>query len=121
MGVDVMRPKLKLEPKQRVTILTREEWTTGPGTPVVQGFVRYTEGFRMKVGSGLASIGNLWEEGTVFLWEDMLQVFRLRYVILVCAYEIQLYGRPEKYASICSDSQAALKALQTARTSPLVR
>ena len=36
---------------------------------------------------------------------------------LIC---FTVYGRPEKYVSICCDSQAALKALQAARTtSPL--
>ena len=52
----------------------------------------------------------------------MVQFFRPRwYVILACACEIQLYVRPEKYVSICCDSQEALKALQAARTtSPLV-
>jgi len=29
--------------------------------------------------------------------------------------------RPEKHVSICSDSQAALKAIQTAKTPPLVQ
>jgi len=44
------------------------------------------------------------------------------YAILACAYEIQSQHRSEKHVSICSDSQAALKALQAARTtSPLVR
>ena len=43
-------------------------------------------------------------------------------VILACAYEVEAQDRPEKYVSICSDSQAALKALQAAKTtSPLVR
>jgi hypothetical protein len=32
-----------------------------------------------------------------------------------------MQDQPEKYVSICSDSQAALKALQAAKTSPLVR
>jgi len=41
--------------------------------------------------------------------------------ILACAHEIEAQDRPEKYVSICSDSQAALKALQAAKTSPLVR
>ena len=42
------------------------------------------------------------------------------YVILACAQEIEAQDRPEKYVSICSDSQAALKALQAAKTtSPL--
>ena len=34
--------------------------------------------------------------------------------------EIQSQYRSEKHVSICSDSQAALKALQAVRTSPLV-
>ena len=44
------------------------------------------------------------------------------YTILVYVYEIQFQSRPEKYVSICSDSQAALNALQAVRTvSPLVQ
>jgi hypothetical protein len=40
---------------------------------------------------------------------------------LACVYEIQANVRSEKHNSICSDSQAALKALQAAKTiSPLV-
>jgi len=42
------------------------------------------------------------------------------YAILACAYATQLQNRLEKYVSICSDSQAALKSLQAIRTSPLV-
>ena len=33
------------------------------------------------------------------------------YAILACVYETETQDRPEKYVSICSDSQAALKAL----------
>jgi hypothetical protein len=40
---------------------------------------------------------------------------------LACVHEIQLCGRSEKHASVCSDSQAALKALQAARLSPLMQ
>jgi len=44
------------------------------------------------------------------------------YAILVCVYEIQFQSRPEKYVSICCDSQAALNTLQAIRTaSPLVQ
>jgi len=42
------------------------------------------------------------------------------YAILVCVYEIQMNARPEKYISICSSSQAALKALQSAKTTSLL-
>ena len=38
-GVNVMRPAFNVEPKYRVTMLTREDWTKGNGTPpVVKGF-----------------------------------------------------------------------------------
>jgi ribonuclease HI len=44
------------------------------------------------------------------------------YVILACVHEIETQDQPEKYVSICSDSQAALKLLQaTKMMSPLVR
>jgi len=44
------------------------------------------------------------------------------YAILACVQETETQDRPEKYVSICSDSQAALKALQAPKTtSPLVR
>jgi ribonuclease HI len=41
---------------------------------------------------------------------------------VACGYEIQMNVRPEKYLSICSDSQAVLEALQAAiTTSPLLQ
>ena len=44
------------------------------------------------------------------------------YAILACVYKIQFQSRPEKYVSICSESQAALKALQAVgTTSPLIQ
>jgi hypothetical protein len=43
-------------------------------------------------------------------------------VILACVHETETQDRPEKYVSICSDSQGALKVLQAAKTmSPLVQ
>jgi hypothetical protein len=42
-----MRPAYNFEPKDRVTMLTREEWSKGPGSPpVVKGLVWYTNGSR---------------------------------------------------------------------------
>jgi hypothetical protein len=68
MGVDVMRPAFNFEPKYRVTMLTREEWTKGTGTPpVVKGPVWFTDGSKMKEGPGLESMGNLCEEGSASL------------------------------------------------------
>jgi ribonuclease HI len=44
------------------------------------------------------------------------------YAILACVHETETQDLPEKYVSICSDSQAALKVLQAAETmSPLVQ
>jgi hypothetical protein len=54
--------------------------------------------------------------------EKHVTVFQAEiYAILACAYENQTDVRREKYISIYSGSQAALKALEAARTmSPLV-
>jgi hypothetical protein len=41
-----------LEPKYRVTVLTRKEWTRGPGTPpVVKMLVWFTDGSRTVEGT----------------------------------------------------------------------
>jgi hypothetical protein len=40
MRVDVMRPTYNFEPKYRVVALTREDWTSGNGTPPsIQGVI----------------------------------------------------------------------------------
>ena len=45
-----------------------------------------------------------------------------KFATLACAYKIQMNAMPQKYVSICSDSQVALKVLYAAKTrSPLVR
>jgi hypothetical protein len=60
MGVDVMRPAFNFEPKYRITMPTREDWTKGTGAPpVVKGLVWFTDGSRIKGGPGLKSMGNL--------------------------------------------------------------
>jgi hypothetical protein len=51
--VDVMRPAFNLEPKYRVTMLTREDWTRGSGSPPeIKGLFWYTDGSKMKEGTG---------------------------------------------------------------------
>jgi hypothetical protein len=40
------------------------------------------------------------------------------YIILACVYEILTTVLSDIYNSICSDSQAALKALQPVKTTP---
>ena len=40
-----MKPVFNLEPKYRVTMLAREEWTRGPWTlPMVKGLIWFTDG-----------------------------------------------------------------------------
>jgi len=58
MGVDAMRPAFNFEPKYRVTMPTREDWTKGTGIlPVVKGFVWFTDGSKMKEGTGTGVYG----------------------------------------------------------------
>jgi len=51
IGVDVMRPAFNLEPKYRVTMLTREEWTARTGDPpAIKGLIWFTDRSRMREG-----------------------------------------------------------------------
>jgi len=56
MRVDVMKPVFNLEPKYGVTMLTRVECSTGPGTPAVKVLVWLTDGFGGDRGWGLWAI-----------------------------------------------------------------
>jgi hypothetical protein len=97
-----MRPAFNLEPKYRVTMLTREEWTRGPGTPpIVKWLIWFTDGSKMVERTGDADYGQslgrqlnipIGKYATIFLAE--------LYAIQVCIYEIETQGRPQKYFSI---------------------
>ena len=59
-----MRPAFNLEPKYRVIMLTREDWTKGTGTP--KGSSGLQMGPRQRRGPGLVSMGSLQKEGSAF-------------------------------------------------------
>jgi len=119
MGVDVMRPVFNLEPKYRVSILTREEQARGPGTPpAVKGIVWFTGGSRTAEGTGAGVYGHsVGRRLSIYLGKNATVFQAEVYAILVCVHETETQDGPEKYVSVCSDSQAVLKALQAARTS----
>ena len=104
--------------------MTTQKRTRGSATPLVtKGLAWFTDGSKMMEGTGAGVYGQslgrrlsipLGKHATVFQSEV--------YVTLACVYEIETQRRPEKNVSICSDSQAALKALQAAKTtSPLAQ
>jgi hypothetical protein len=105
MRVDATRPVYNLEPKYRVPMSAREDWTGNPGTPpVVKGLVWFTDGSRTAEGTGAGVYGQsvnrrlsipLGKHATVFQAEV--------YVMLACAHETEAQDWPEKYVSICSD------------------
>jgi ribonuclease HI len=77
----------------------------------------------MEEGTGAGDSGQSVVRRLSFSLGRYITVFQAEiYAILACVTEIKFQNIPEKYASICSDSQAALQALQTVRTtSPLVQ
>jgi ribonuclease HI len=124
MRVDVMKPVFNLEPKYRVTMLARQEWIRGPGTPpAVKGLVWFTDGSKPAEGTGARVYGQSANRRLSISLGKYATVFQAEvYAILACVPETDTQDRPEKYVTICSDSQAALKALQAAKTtSSLVR
>ena len=104
-------------------MLSREDWTNGTGVPpAVKGLVWFTDGSKMREGTGAEVYGQSVGRRLSFPLGSYTAVSQAEiYVILACVHEIQTQNRSEKYVSICSDSEAALKALQAVRaTSPLV-
>jgi hypothetical protein len=86
---------------------------------VVKGLIWYTDEFRTpgeaEAGVYEQFLGSrlripLGKHATLFQAEI--------YAMLACVYEIQTNVRSQKYNSICCVNQAALKALQYAKTRP---
>ena len=102
--------------------MTRENWTKATGAPpAVKGLVWFTDESRTEEGTGAGVYGQPVGRRLSFSPCRYAAVFQAEiYAILACVYEIKSQNRPDKYVSICSDSQAALKALKAIRTSPLV-
>jgi len=73
-----MKPAFNLERKYRVTMLTREEWTTGQATPVVNGLVWLNDGSRTTKGMGAGVYGKSLGRRLRISLENMLQFFRPR-------------------------------------------
>jgi len=89
---------------------------------VVKGLVWFTDGSRTAEGTVSVVYGQSVNRRLSISLGKYTTIFQTEvYAILACVREIRTQARPEKYVSICSDSQAGLKALQASRTSPLVR
>jgi len=110
-----MRPVFNLEPKYRVTMLTREDWTNGTGAPpAVKELIWFTDGSKMREGTRAGVYGQSVGRRHSLPLGRYAPVFQDEiYAILACVHEIQTQNRSENYINICSDSQAVLKALQT--------
>jgi hypothetical protein len=106
-----MRPAFNLEPQYRVTMLTRETWTRGTcAPPAVKGLVWFTDGSKTGGAAGAGVYGQSVGRRLSFSLGRYATVFQAEvYAILACAHDIQSQNRPEKYVSICSDSQAAFE------------
>jgi hypothetical protein len=98
MGVNVMRLVFNMEPKYRVTVLTREEWTRGPRTPpAVKGLIWYTDGSRTQRGIGAGDYGQSLRRVLSISLGKYATVFQaVMYAILTSACEIHMDVRPEK-------------------------
>jgi hypothetical protein len=83
-----MKPVFNLEPKYRVTMLTRDEWTRGPGTAAVKGLVWFTDGSRTMQGTRAGVYGQSVGRRLTISLRKHATVFQAEvHVILACIYE----------------------------------
>ena len=85
-----MRPAFNLEPKYRVTMLTKEDWTKGTGAPpAVKGLVWLTDGPKTRESTGAGIYGQSVGKRLSFSVGRYATDFHAEiYVILACVYEI---------------------------------
>jgi len=102
-----MRPVFNSIPKCRVTLLTREEWIRGPGTPpAVKGLIWYTDGSRMLGGARARDYGQSLGRRLSICPGKYAAVFQAEILaILACVYEIQMNDTQGKYINIYSDTR----------------
>jgi hypothetical protein len=83
-------------------MMTREEWTRGPGTPpLVKGLIWCTDGSKTE-GTATGVYGQSLGRRLNIPIRNHATVFQAEvYAILAYVYEIGTQGRPEKYVSIC--------------------
>jgi hypothetical protein len=95
-----MKPVFNLEPKYRVTLLTREDWTRGSGTPpAVKGLIWYTGGSRTVEWTGVGVYEQSAHRSLSISLGKHATVFQADvYAILACVHEIETQVRPEKYS-----------------------
>ena len=82
-------------------MLIREDWTKGTGAPpVVRGLIWFTDGSKMREGTGAGVYGQSVGRRLSFSLGRYATVFQAEiYAILACVCEIQFQSRPEKYVS----------------------
>jgi hypothetical protein len=86
VGVEVMRPAFNPEPKYRVNMLTREDWTKGTGaSPAVKGLIWFSEGSKMREETGAGVYGQSVGRRLSFSLGRCATVFQADiYAILAC-------------------------------------
>jgi len=82
-------------------MLTREDWTKATGAPpAVKGLVWFTDGSKMREGTGAGVYWQLIGRRLSFSLGRKATVIQAEiYAILACAYEIKSQNRQEKYVS----------------------
>ena len=82
-----MKPIFNLEPKYRVTMLTREGWTRGPGTPAVKELVWFTEGSRTVEGTRVRVYGQSVDRRLSISPGKHATVFQAEVYVTACVHE----------------------------------
>jgi hypothetical protein len=91
-------PAYNFEAQYRVTMSTREDWAilTG-GAPAVKGLIWFTDGSRMREGTGSGVCGQSVGRRFSFCLVRYARVLQAEiYAILACVHETQFHNSQEK-------------------------
>ncbi|XP_031779746.1 uncharacterized protein LOC116416210 [Nasonia vitripennis] len=114
---DMMIPRYFFGRRYGVVIPTREEWKARSNSLPGTGDVWYTDGSRAETDTGSGYFCQRDGRGIFFSLGRYATVFQTEiYAILTCAQRNIELGARDRIITICSDSQAALRALRAHRT-----
>lgn len=112
---DRVKPHETGRGRYKILIPEREEWDAGLGPK--HGEIWYTDGSKTEMGVGAGVCGPKHKDSFCLRLEAYNTVFQAEVMAIKrCAEELNAAGRRGKTIWICSDSQAALKALEKSKT-----
>ncbi|KAJ8950921.1 hypothetical protein NQ318_008359 [Aromia moschata] len=113
---DSVEPTICPSPKLRIQIPSRDDWDNTNNTICQNGIIWFTDGSKIGDKAGAGVYGKTTRTKLSFALGSYASVFQAEiYAILACGMEILKTAPKRRTIQICTDSQAALMAIESSK------